>query len=369
MDDEWKDWNVMETVRSTEIPGFMAPTGGAVDLLEGARKRIQNEWKEFVDLLNADGPGTGYGQLLTLRDNMKTRKEKILGEVGKWDDQWDWLNRLKWKYRDKLYRLAGVNDPTEKVDLSSSLPSFADQPIVEAFLDFDDDGQLIEQPELEEGWQAYVENIPIGSKLDELAEEIATDGPDRHRENIIVRYRCSDEELERKGIDLKNLNSPRLAVEMKPSMTWRDALQQIKEKRNSVGDKRRTPKNTARVLDFRLRILENVIYRFETFGSVEALTKQSARDLTDEQLPDIFSSGSKLLEYAEEVQEVYKSDWDPTLGSMKNLKAQLGKKGDSKITQLQTKIRESGLSDHWENGNPESFCSLIVRLVNRHYGI
>jgi hypothetical protein len=307
MNDDWKEWDVVETVRTTEIPGFMAPTGGAVTLLEGARQCIRNEWKEFVDLLNAGGHGTGYERLLTLRKNMEARKEELSKEIEKCEDRGKWLRKLKGVYVNKLQRLAdvtnpeaiwrtrGVNDPIDQLDCANELP--ADQPIVETFLDFDEDGRLVEQRELEHGWQAYAENIPIGTGLDDLAQQFATDTPDLHRENVTVSYSLSDRKLERAGIDPENLESSRSAINMKSTTTWREALLQIEEREQSVSEEKGPPERTIRVLDFRLRILGNVLYQFETFGSVERMTEEEAEKYVSE--------SALAREYARAVVEIY----------------------------------------------------------------
>jgi hypothetical protein len=307
MDGDWKDWDVVEAVRTTEIPGFMAPTGGAVTLLEGARQRIQNEWKEFVDLLNADGHGTGYEWLLTLRENMEARKEEFSKEVEKWEDRVKWLRRLKGAYVNKLQRLSdvtnpeaiwrtrGINDPIDQLDCANELP--ADQPIVETFLDFDEDGRLVEKRELEQGWQVYAENIPVGTGLDDLARQFATDTPDLHRENVTVHYSLSDRKLERAEIDPENLESSRSVINMKPSTTWREALLQIEEREQSVSKEKGPSERTIRVLDFRLRILGNVLYQFETFGSVERMTEEEAEKYVSE--------SSLARKYARAAVEVY----------------------------------------------------------------
>jgi len=51
MDDEWKEWDVVEAIRSTEIPGFMAPTGGdcTTEIETAFQSRgALNEWRESL---------------------------------------------------------------------------------------------------------------------------------------------------------------------------------------------------------------------------------------------------------------------------------------------------------------------------------
>lgn len=238
---------------------------------------------------------------------MEARKEELSKEIEKCEDRGKWLRKLKGVYVNKLQRLAdvtnpeaiwrtrGVNDPIDQLDCANELP--ADQPIVETFLDFDEDGRLVEQRELEHGWQAYAENIPIGTGLDDLAQQFATDTPDLHRENVTVSYSLSDRKLERAGIDPENLESSRSAINMKSTTTWREALLQIEEREQSVSEEKGPPERTIRVLDFRLRILGNVLYQFETFGSVERMTEEEAEKYVSE--------SALAREYARAVVEIY----------------------------------------------------------------
>jgi len=295
MDERWKDWDVVKNARSTKIPGFMIPPGLGPDILEAGKELVQNEWSEFVEILDSGGPGAGYQRLLTLRERMEERKREISGELEKWEDREDWLGKLKGHYCLKLQDLAGienpsaiwgthgVNDPVEQ--LPDAAQARADEPIVETFLEFDDDGRLEGEPELDDGWTAYAENVSIGWLLDGTVGEFVTDGPEPRRENMTVRYRLLNGDLERAGIDPDNLEPPRSAIEMTPSTTWREALLQIEEKEQSVRGEKRRPKRTVRVLDFRLRILENVLYRFETFGSVDRLPEGEAKEIAEESAP------------------------------------------------------------------------------------
>lgn len=310
MDTDWKDWDVVENVQRMKMPGFMLH--GAQDRLGEAKRYLQEEWEEFVDLLNADGHGTGYERLFTLRDNMKTRKEKLSKEVEKWEDREEWLSNLEGHYHLTLQDLAGIENPsaiwrTRSVNdpvgqLPDAVLPLADRPIVEAFVDFDDDGRLTEWPDLENGWRLRVGYVPAGLKSDDFYP-----GPEPQRENTTVRYRLSNGELERAGIDPNNLEYPRTPIHMKPSTTWREALLQFEEKGHSVREEKGRPKRTIRVLDFRLRILENVLYRFETFGSVDRLTEGEAKEIAEKdrnddsrRMMDWENNAAQLYAYAQE---------------------------------------------------------------------
>ena len=377
MDDDWKEWDVVELVSTPQVPGFMISFGdGPSDPEEKPGEIYREQWDQFVELLNPDG--TGYNVLLALQENMEARRAEISAELKKWEDREGRLTKLKAHYYLELQATAGMEDPSpiwkgESVaNLLERLPdvaaSLVDQPITEAFVDFDDNGRLTERPDLEDGWEALAGGILIGFWLEGIVEELLSNCPEPRRENITVRYRLSNEQLEKAGIDPDNLDS-RQAIQMEPSTTWREALLQIEERKQEMSEQTKRLRRTLRALNFRRDVLEKVLYRFETFGSTEKLTKKEADEAAEEELPDIFKRGSKPLVYAEEIQDVYENNWCPAPETMGKLKAQIGPKGESKTTQLQTIIREAGLSACWENGNPESFCSLVVRLVERHYEI
>lgn len=334
---------MVKNARSTKIPAFMIPPGLGPDILEAGREVVQNEWSEFVEILDSGGPGAGYQRLLALRERLEVRKKEISSELEKWEDREDWLGKLKGHYHLKLQDLAGIEKPsaiwrtqgvTDPVEqLPDAATSLADQPIVQTFLDFDDDGRLKGEPELGGGWTAYVENISIGWFLDGTAGEFVTDGPEPHRENMTVRYRLSDGELERSGIDPENLESPRSAIEMKPSTTWREALLQIEEKEQSVREEKGRPKRTIRVLDFRLRILENVLYRFEAFGSVEDMTEDEAEEVAKVDYKESPIGGYYGAEYATDARDVLRRN--PSINSFSVLKREMG---ESKVDTVKRNI-------------------------------
>lgn len=292
---------MVEFVSTPKVPGFMISNAVPRDGDEPWKPEetpgevFREQWGQFVDLLHADGPGTGYERLLALQKNLEARRKEFVEELRKWQDRKDRLGKLKGHYHLKLQELAGVenpspiwrtrgaNDPVEQ--LPSAAQARADEPIVEAFADFDGDGRLEGKPELDDGWKAYAENISLGWLLDGTAGEFVTDGPEPRRENMTVRYRLSEGELERAGIEPDNLESPRSAIETTPSTTWREALVQIEEREQEMKEEMERPKRTLRVLDFRMDVLENVLYRFETFGSVEALTEADAQEIAEESQP------------------------------------------------------------------------------------
>jgi hypothetical protein len=369
MDDDWLDWERVKTVRSMDPPYWLyhrtsgpneipMPIDGSYtsgDVAQKYNEVLQHYFNELVALLNPEGQpdGTGYERLLALRSNMEERQEEIAGPLEKWKDRAEYLQRLDWAYRNELHTRSEESEPKDV--RQGQRPPLADKPIVEAFVDFDEDEQMVERPELDDHWMLERGSNPVSESPKPAS-----------RDDTLVRYFPSRETLEEWGINPEHVRGQYTRLQITPSTNWHDVLSQIAKWRNRIVlPKGRRYQRTADFLDFRLRLLENVLYRFETFGSVSKMTEEEALG----ELPDIFSEGSKPLEYAEEVQGVYEDDWEPPPEKMGDLKARIGEKGENKITQLQTVIREAGLSDLWEDRNPESFCSLVVRLVKRHYEI
>jgi hypothetical protein len=298
MDNDWKDWDVVENVRSPMIPGFMIPYDGTpLDSKGAAGKRMREEWDSFVDLLNAEGPGTGYQRLLALRENMEARQDELRKKLEKWEDRESWLQKLEGQYIAKLLVVAGVEhqsvwrgreNPIEQLDLDDS--QVADEPIVEAFLEFDEDGGLEGRPDLESGWMLRVDGLFQGAESDGSrlfqVPEFGLEDERLRRDNIMIRFGFSTEELQNLGIDPENLPTSRQAIQMDPSTTWREALDQLKDKEQSVREKKGRPERTLQVLEFRLGILEDVLYRFEAFGSIERLTEEEAQEAAREAIED-----------------------------------------------------------------------------------
>jgi len=68
---------VVKNARSTKIPAFMIPPGLGPDILEAGKELVQNEWSEFVEILDSGGPGAGYQRLLALRERMEGGKRRF----------------------------------------------------------------------------------------------------------------------------------------------------------------------------------------------------------------------------------------------------------------------------------------------------
>jgi hypothetical protein len=109
---------------------------------------------------------------------------------------------------------------------------------------------------------------------------------------------------------------------------------------------------------------------------------QSAREIVlfnheligGEDLPDIFEGRPTLRDHAAEIVGKYRSDPGSlpegrgAMGSFKEIWVpdSSDTTGCNKVTMIQRGIREGGLSDQYSDGDPESFCALVERLLERH---
>ena len=371
---EWEKWDVLTSVESMGPPRWLVsenahPVEGVQVSLQPdhetfgdvAKKRtavIQQQWNQFVTLLNAEGKGTGYDRLVTLRRNLNKRQEKIAPSLDKWIDRRDYLKKIEEAYVNELYAHCEQNPPPQvnspivetssdvddarkeilKVELTFSdtpddptqdLPPLADSPIVETFLNFGDSGKLIDRPNLEGCWTIEVE--PASS--DEPAQ----------RENTKVLYRPSEEKLEELNIDPGNVNFLWSQISTDPSATWREALQDIHELKEMVIHEGARYQRTADLIDFRLRLLENILYRFETFGSTREMTEEQAKEIAEKQAgsePPI--SGYHGAEYAVEAKEILDNQ---TITSFSRLEREMKSQSVSGSSRVSTVKRNIGYED------------------------
>jgi len=306
---------------------------------------VQDHHDKMTNLLDEHG----YIALVRMSERIENRRSEMESKLEKKEVQLECIDIQKQAYRDKYSEVRHTTEGA-KAPLQT--------PIGKAWLD--EKGQITLSEE--SPWDiSQMDDELQGGSLANLRVSYSPDETFNAKLSAELLISTSDFELE-------NAFS---SVRLEPSgdRMWGivfDELEDLRKMREKRRDKLRRTRDLFR---FRYAVAELVLYQFEAFGDTEEMSDEIARKMISEQLPDIFEKDSKPLEYAMEVQEIYEDGWDPSPETMKDLKAKMGQKGESKITRLQTEIREAGLSDKWENGNPDSFCSLVVNLVERHYGI
>jgi len=147
--------------------------------------------------------------------------------------------------------------------------------------------------------------------------------------------------------------------------TWRSAMQRMERFVSLHARKEERWENTRSLLEFDLGVIDNVLYRFEVFGKVGPLSNDLMR-YASRDLPDIFKPGSAPLWHAERIQEWY-LDVREVPTTMSKLKSALGSGGATSVETIQRALRKADMADRYDHGDPESFCNLVVDLVEAHY--
>lgn len=149
--------------------------------------------------------------------------------------------------------------------------------------------------------------------------------------------------------------------------TWEEVVDLLSEQRDLLEEKFEKSLNTVGLVRCRRSAVESVLFRFETLGTVTTMSDSKANSYYLKQLPDIFSGRPSLLQHAEEIVKEYRNNPTSLPDNMSKFRAWIGTNGGSILAQLQRAIRQDNLSDHYNHGNPESFCELVDLLVRRHH--
>lgn len=148
--------------------------------------------------------------------------------------------------------------------------------------------------------------------------------------------------------------------------TWGHALNSIHDRWTELDTSYQQAYQQQKFLHFYLSVLRVVLNKFEEDTPVE-MDRMESLSTSDQPLPDIFDGRPTLLQHAENIVHKYRGDVTSLPERMGRFKAWIGPGGEMAVMQLQRAIRQAGISDKYQNGNPESFCGLIERLVDRHF--
>jgi len=301
---------------------------------------VQHHYNKMKKLLE----NQGYVALLQMSERLEDRKSEMENRLRKKEAQLEYIGLQKKAYRDKYEEMESAikNEPS------------LDTLIGRAWLD--KKGKL--RAPKDNAWE--INQVDDGSDRRDLKSMRISYPPDEISAPKLRRS-LSDSEMEIAFASAK--------LECTGDRKWGTVFDELDDIERPRKERRKKLRRTRDLLGFRFAVAELALYRFEAFGDLKEMSEEVLSEVIEEELSDVFNEGSKPLEYAEEIQQVYRENWSPPPRKMRDLKARLGEDGESKVTQLQTTIREAELSDRWENGNPESFCKLITRLVKQHYGI
>lgn len=200
------------------------------------------------------------------------------------------------------------------------------------------------------------------------------DGTEKTLTSMRIAYRPSDDEIDH---DLQTLRTDFDSADLYPSdalvftgdKTWEEVFDRFEDRLTALGERKSKIRRTLDLLGFRHGIVETVLYQIEAFGKPEKMNEGDAQKIALDQLPDIFEGRPILRSHAGEIVKKYRNE--PTslpekMGPFKEnwVPSDKEAKGVSKVSQLQRAIWQEDLSDDYNN--PETFCTLLERLVERH---
>ncbi len=343
--------------RQPKYPRFLLENGDETtsdEVSEKQRDALQACWKRFVEILGKRGEG--YETLYSMKEKILRRIDTIEEQkegVSKNVSYWEWMEK---KYEER--RQLGFSFPDGSESETSALPLKKRDAMAKTIVEHADslvedegkgeDGWTVSYPSLEKGQTCKLEDIQIWY-------DPARDSSDR----------------------APHLPNPFRVLPALGDTTWEEMFSRIEgQKRRQVIFQRRLS-HTATQLRFRLDVLENVVYRFETFSNEidSSLSKSDAEDMLGNQIPgDFFEKRPTLETYARAIVRKYRKDPGSLPDNMKGFMAWIepprsGSKtidGESVLKQFQSRFREEGLD--YEAGVPESFCNLLERLLKASAG-
>lgn len=236
------------------------------------RQFVQRHWTQFVDLLHGEnrkeGTATGYRRLARLREELQLRLETLTERIAITEDRIDYVALV-------FERL--VTDLVEEVEAK---PRWNLALRAAEFEPKDIRAWSLTEKTVEDVFEEVIEERILA---DLFAGESRLYPP-----QIII----SDEEIRDEGIEPKNLRSTRVALgqgvkyektsreDLIPSRlpldpeygedaTWGGTLTELIDTHEVLKEQRTAAWRARDMADFRLSVLDNVLYRFELFGRVE----------------------------------------------------------------------------------------------------
>jgi hypothetical protein len=336
MGDDWdRSW---DRSKVTTLTGPLKPPDftwrgedDSLDLDE-RKKRIREESDRMVRVL--DG-GDGYETLLTMKD----RLEDALAEAEE--------SRKRLQSRVKYTRLLAIE-------------------VEEAFRSILEDREL-PQDEL---W-----STKVGKSLPEAAFA-GKSVSEEHSGNIIAQ----DWNI---GTGIVTIDPPsgRYDIDFEKDLlyevdrrsygldqTWEELHSGLVDDLESLKEVHKRMRNTVRFIEFRRDAAKKILHYFDLFGTTDGITTP--------ELPDIFEGWEKPKKYATEIVKEYKNDPSSLPEDMEPFKlnwvpestddqGNVEVKGVSKVSQIHRAMRKGDLSTD-KYSDPETFCELLVRLLERH---
>jgi len=242
----------------------------------------QHHWNSAVNALHREA---GYRGLLEMRNRLSSKIEEIRGVDTKWSRRIDYLRMILRVYGDFISKSAISNAEQNSVDSENrdeqkELEQLLTSPVIKSFITVNETGHVTEFHDSSD-WMITGGYVASG----ELSEE-EENAKLREWKNFNVHYRPSEEILEGHGLPaelrLLDLNWKRL--KFGGATTWQEAFDEIKATINEHREKRQPVKRTLELTQFRFKVIENVIHRYELFGTVEQMGIEEAERISVEQV-------------------------------------------------------------------------------------
>lgn len=305
MDTDWTEWDVLYSLRVVQPPGFMWVGDDRDQDQANQTTIIQRHWNEFVDLL--DG-GVGYDRLVTMRDRLEAHSEEVRGRIRPRTSRRRHAELVLEACDEMVLRLAraeaiGANadraetarsdsdgDEVDSIELERAYQRLLGEPIAAAWVPSEEEAPAQRVDGAEE-WKVVPKSAdegaaPTGSL--QAAESPSAKSPS----DLRVEYRPADEKLRREEIDPDHLSRSG-AYSFPGETTWKDALALLRDRISHLFPFQRRFERTLELLQFRLAVVEVVLYRFEAFGSAEPLAAEEAEGFLDTTAEQIFAGRSR----------------------------------------------------------------------------
>lgn len=246
---------------------------------------LQRHWAQFVDLLYGGEEeretATGYQTLVELREELQLRLDGLTKRIAVTEDRTDYVALVF----EKLV--------TELVEEVKGHPRWNLALRVAQY-----------EPKDIRAWRLTgktVEDVFGEVSEEKIPADLLGGKSSLHSTQVDI----SDDELRGEGIDPQNLRSTRVALgegveheetfrddlipsrppldpEYREDATWGEVLTELTNTYEVLTDQRSAAWRARELLDFRLAVLDNVLYRYDLFGRVEKLTDEDILQFVDE---------------------------------------------------------------------------------------
>jgi hypothetical protein len=200
----------------------------------------------------------------------------------------------------------------------------------------------------------------IGPRLSSLEKP-----EDRIEYLLFVRYDAAENQILTRSDEAERFLD-RLDTQLRH--LYRELFEVVRDQVRSYPPEKKKDRLRELLLTERQRVHSDSTPSFDNFSSlVEYEIEKIDLQGQDTGLPDIFEGRPTLRNYAYTIVEKYIEQPTSLPEKMGRFKSWVSlRNGENMVTQLQRAIREANLSDRYNHGDPESFCDLVEKLLQRH---